>query len=258
MNFNVVFLIIALVLPSRFVFSCELAQAKLKLIKYQWLTNEFPPYSYRNEQGKLVGISTDVLMLVYETLGIAIDIKDIPSLPWARLYYNLINHQQYAAFTMTDTPKRKKQFKLIAIPSTSVNISIMVLASKKHLFAKKPIEQLTIGVVRDGIGQQMLNFHHIKAQRSVSVEVNSMLEMLVSNRIDAVAVAENPALFQFNKLYNNSETIVPIYDLASGKFANFIFHNNSSNCATNLFTRTLKKLDEQGQINNIRKKYLQD
>lgn len=90
-------------------FACELAQVKASLAKLTWVTEDYPPYNYIDANGQLTGIFTDSLVLIYQTMGIDIDVKDIAVIPWARLYNQLTYEHGVAAFSMTTTVERSKR-----------------------------------------------------------------------------------------------------------------------------------------------------
>ena len=85
---------------SAFSFECNEERAKKILTDYQWYSEDYPPYNYKNKQGKLVGIYPDILMQVSEELDINIKLEDVVIVPWARLFYTLENSLEHAAFTM--------------------------------------------------------------------------------------------------------------------------------------------------------------
>lgn len=250
-----VVLIVTFLLSSVQVLACDEQDAKLILSQYQWLTEDYPPYNYQNEHGELIGISTEILFAVYHQLDIELPKKNITLVPWARLYHNLENYPEYAGFSMVNTPERNTKFKLVAMPIPS-KTSIMIMADKKLLLEKKPLEKLIIGVVREDIGQQLLNMRNIPAKQVVTSSASNMIQMLINNRVDAIAYTEDVALFQYNKLEVKKGHIVPLYLLDEDSFNNYVFYKNTPACVINLFTKTLAILNKQGILIKIINKYL--
>lgn len=248
-------LIFIFLISSIPVQACNEHDAKLILSKYQWLTEDYPPFNYQSESGELIGIVTDILYLVYNELDIEFPKQHIALVPWARLYHNLENYPQYAGFSMVNTPERKKKFKLVAVPLPT-KTSIMVMADKKSLLENKPQKELTIAVVRQDIGQHLLNIHNIPAKQEVTTSANSMLKMLISNRVDAIAYGEEVAVFKFNNLDIKKGNIVPIYLLDGNSFNNYVFHKDTPACVINLFTKALEVLNNKGELIKISSKYL--
>ncbi len=258
--------------------TCDRQETKLLLSQYQWLTEDYPPFNFTDENNKLVGISTEVLQLVYQTLSLELATQDITILPWARLYRSLEYSQKYAAFSMINTPKRAKSFKLVPFPQP-VKVSIMAMSYNQDILINKlknkKISELTIAVVRQDIGQQLLNENYIVGNQIETVSSNGMLKLLISKRVDAIAYAEDVAYFQLSKL-NSTNTnaeigaetnidkdsykykIVPIVKLSSNTetYTNYAFHKDTPECVTQLFSQTLIQLGKLGEIKKIRAKYL--
>ena len=227
---------------------------KKTLADYQWFTEDYPPYNYQNEQGELVGIYPEVLTLVYKELNLNINTKSIMIVPWARLYYTLEHSLEHAAFSMIKTPEREKKFQLVPLP-VETKVSIMVLNENRHILAKKSLEDLTYSVVRQDIGEHLLDKQLNINNKVKTTSASSMLNMLIHRRVHAVAYSELVAYFQIDKIGYTSQKIVPIYTLKDGLKTAFIFHKNTPTCVTQLFHQAMSSLDERGEISRVLKKY---
>jgi polar amino acid transport system substrate-binding protein len=235
--------------------TCNEEKAKNALAQYQWLTEDYPPYNYKNKQQQLVGISTEILALVYKELAISFAAKQILMVPWARLYYNLENYSQYAAFTMMQTSARSHKFELVTLPIPT-KVSIMVLADNKALMQAKSLAEFTIAVVRKDIGKQLLDHAGIAAKQVETTSASSMLKMLYHHRVDAIAYTETVAFFQLAKLGFNKNKLKTIYTLDNQSIPAYVFYKGTSQCVTQLFARTIAKLQQQGKLDAILRKYL--
>lgn len=235
-------------------FECSKQQAKEIITNYQWYTEDYPPYNYINKHGELVGIYPDVLQLVYNELDLDINPNEIVTVPWARLFYTLETSAKHAAFSMLKTPERAKKFQLVTLP-VMTRVSVMVLNENKHLLTKKNLEDLTYSIVRQDIGEHLLDSHLNIKHKVKTTSANSMLGMLLHNRVDAIAYAELVAHFQMNKLGYANKTLVPIHTLKDQLKTSFVFHKGTPECVTELFAQTISTLDEKGEITRIVKKY---
>ena len=240
---------------SGFSFADENQAAKDQLASYKWLAEDYPPYNYIDESGRLTGIFTDLLLRVYDELELKLSVDDIQVVPWAQLYYKLENHSGFAGFSMVNTVEREKEFKLINAPIFT-KISIMVLNEKQKELKSTPHEELTIAVVREDIGKQLLDTRGIKAKQVVTNSASNMLKLLLHNRVDAIAYEEEVALFQMKKLGLQIKGIMPIYFLDES-YSAFTFHKDTPERVIKLFSEALERLHERGEIEKIRKKYLQ-
>jgi len=254
LHFSLALLLLSVL--SHPVSACNKKASREVLANYTWLAEDYPPYNYHDKSGNLVGIFTDTLKLIYDDLNIPLSITDIMITPWARLYYNLENEEEYAAFSMVRTKERDKKFTLIPLPIPA-KISIMVLKQKQSALKKVRPEDLTIAVVRQDIGHQLLDSQKFPADQAVTTSAYSMLKMLVHQRVDAIAYSENVARFQYNKLKVTADDLVSLYVLDDNAYTNYVFHKNTSHCVVDLFRKTIEKLHKQGKIMPVVKKYLQ-
>ena len=235
--------------------ACDEQQAKEYLANYKWLTEDYPPFNYLDEQGELIGIATDTLLRVYQELEIKLTSRDILIVPWARLYYNMETYDDYAAYSMIYTDDRAKAFQLVTTP-LKVQVSIMVLEERKKELEDKALRELKIAVVREDIGHQLIESQNITAKQVITTSASSMLQMLLHHRVDAIAYAEDVAIFQFNKLALDQRNIVPVHRLNAGSLNSFVFHKTTPKCVTSLFAKTMQKLHNKNELKTIRDKYL--
>ena len=235
--------------------ACELKTAKATLANYIWLTEDYPPYNYHNTSGKLVGIFPEILYLIYQELNIDLNSENIQVVPWARLYFSLEKESIYAGFSMTSTPMRALKFTLVPIPLSS-KISILVLSQNKEKLQSIPKSELTIAVVREDIGMQLLKKLDFPAKQIETGSASNILKMLFYKRVDAIAYSENVAYFQYNKLGLSNDELVPLYTLDEDASTNYVFHKSTSACVINLFSESINRLHQQGKLEPIKNKHL--
>jgi len=235
--------------------ACELSVDKAYLAEYKWLTEDYPPYNYTDESGVVVGIFSDVLVSVYEELEIKFDRNNISIVPWARLYHAIQNDIGFAGFSMANNPEREKLFTLVPLPIVT-KTSIMALSEKKPQLLKVSVNDLTIAVVRQDVGQLRLNKANIVARQIETISAFSMLKMLIHKRVDAIAYAEDVAHFQYNQLELTEDLLVPLYVLDDKSLASYAFSKKTPLCITDLFAKTINKLHLRGDIQSIKDKYI--
>lgn len=249
-------LVIALLLTaySSFSFCCDDITAKSILSKLQWQTEDYPPYNYLNSSGELVGIFPEVLILIYKKLGIHLNIEDIAVVPWARLLQSVESYPQHAAFSMVTTTERAHKYKLVPLPVIT-KISIMALNQNKNEIIKKNIDELMIAVVRGDIGQDLLNSQKVYAQQIETTSAFSMLQMLIHQRVDAIAYSEDVTYFQLEKLELKTSEITPIHSLSDRSFVNYVFHKNTPECVLNIFEYAIAELNEERKLKSVWQKH---
>ncbi|PCH97210.1 MAG: hypothetical protein COB83_02865 [Gammaproteobacteria bacterium] len=233
---------------------CNEPQAKKILTNYQWYTEDYPPYNYKNKQGALVGIFPDTLKLIYKELNLSINIDEALIVPWARLFYTLETSTKHAAFSMYETPERMKTFQLISLPIVT-QVSVMVLAENQDILTKKPLSELTFAVVRQDIGEHLITKTLGVTNKVATNSATSMINMLIYKRVEAIAYSSLVVNFQLSRLGLTDKKLISIYKAHDRFKTSFIFHKNTPACVTQLFTQTISSLDEKGELTKIFKKY---
>lgn len=150
-------------------------------------TIEEPPFNFVDHDGRLTGISVDVVTELLRRSG---DKGDITLIPWARAYQEAQRTAGVVLFTAARTPEREDKFHWI---TDVVQNSWGFFAAKKLQFDINSLDDLKavsrIGVLRGGAREKYLmenGFSNI-----VPVTTFRQLErMLENNRIDLFFYAE--------------------------------------------------------------------
>lgn len=235
--------------------ACDKKAAMKVLQDYIWLTEDYPPYNYFDLHGNLAGMSVDILELVYEELQLPLNRNDVRVIPWARLVRDLKVSSKFAAFTMVYTEKRAQEYTLIST-SLPTTISIMVLDETLEKLKQKPLNELTISVVRKDIGQLSLELMGVKAKQVPTTTHESMVNMLYRHRVDAIAFNEELVEFFYNNDTSAEHTIKTLHVLQSNLANNYVFHKDAPQCATQLFTEALARVNKSGVLQEISQRYL--
>jgi ABC-type amino acid transport substrate-binding protein len=243
-----------LTLYSSLSFCCDESAAKSFLAKLKWQTEDYPPYNYLNSSDELVGIFPEILTLIYNKLEIKLNTQNIAVVPWARLLQSVKRYPDYAAFSMVTTMKRAQTYQLVPLPVVT-KISIMVLNQNKGAINSKKVDELNIAVVRGDIGQDLLNSQNISAAQIETTSAFSMLQMLIHQRVDAIAYSEDVTYFQLEKLDLKNNAITPIYSLSDQSFVNYAFHKSTPDCVINMFENTITKLNEERKLKSVWQKH---
>ncbi|WDE00073.1 substrate-binding periplasmic protein [Thalassomonas actiniarum] len=146
-----------------------------------YTTEDYPPFNYR-EQGKLTGISIEILNQVWQELGVAPQKIDV--MPWARAFKELQQNSHHVLFAVSKTAKREQMFKW-ACPISTVQVVLVALKSRNitinHL---NELKDYRIGTVRSDAGEHILR-HEVALGDNISsnVSIQSNLVLLDKNRI---------------------------------------------------------------------------
>jgi len=245
-----------LIFYSSLSFCCDESVAKSFLATLKWQTEDYPPYNYLNSSDELVGIFPEVLTLIYNKLDIKLNIQNIAVVPWARLLQSVKHYPDYAAFSMVTTTERAQKYQLVPLPVVT-KISIMVLNQNESVINNKKLDELIIAVVRGDIGQDLLNSQNILATQAETTSAFSMLQMLIHQRVDAIAYSEDVTYFQLEKIDLKNSAITPIYSLSDQSFVNYVFHKNTPDCVINIFEETITELNEERKLKPVWQKHFE-
>lgn len=167
----------------------------------EYISEQYAPYNYRDDQGIPQGMAVEVLKKVWETLEITP--QNIHIFPWARGYSLALNQKNTMLFSTTRSPSRENLFKW-ACPI--IDIRIVLISLKKNKMNIRSIEdakQFKVVAIKSDIGQQLLldkAFHEDKIY--LSNFLASAIRMLKYGHVDLLSSAE---ITTFSKLQDMGE-----------------------------------------------------
>ncbi|MFE8070878.1 transporter substrate-binding domain-containing protein [Marinobacteraceae bacterium S3BR75-40.1] len=245
---KLIIVVLALMLPG------WAASESLKDIR--WMSEQYPPYNYVDDNGTPKGVTFDVLFKMFEKIGYKLPKGDVEFLPWARSYRTLQSDPHTALFSMTYTPEREKLFQFVGpiIPS-----KIGVIAKKSRglsVASADDLNGLTIGAIRDDIGHQMLQSQGVK-DGSIHLMSNTrnMLKMLQRDRVDAVAYGNDIALWNLKQMGADTSEYEVVYILKDGKMG-YAFHKDTDPALLKKLQAALDQLKADGSVESISNQYL--
>lgn len=221
-----------------------------------WMSEQYPPYNYVDEDGTPKGVTFDVLFKMFERVGHSLPPSEIDFLPWARSYRTLQDEPNTALFSMTYTDERQKLFKFVGpiIPS-----KVAVISRKDRnldINSAKDLNNLKIGAIRDDIGEQMLLSLGVnKSAINQSSNTENMLKMLQHGRVDAVAYGFDIVLWNLKKMGEDPNNYEVTYTLKEGEMG-YAFHKDVDPAVLEKLQKALDELKADGTVEQISAKYL--
>lgn len=234
-----------------------LAEAVQQIENMQWMTEQYPPFNYKDEQdGQLKGITVDILMEMFHKIGVKLTRDDLKILPWARSYNILLEKPGTALFSTTYTIERLQHFKFVG-PIIPTQVSIIAAKSKGlEIASVEAMNRLKIGVVRDDIGDQLIRAQGVKDQ---AIHPNhsafNMVQMLDKNRLDAIAYAEDIAKHQFLQAGMDPKDYESVYVLQKSHMG-YSFHKSTDPRILEPLRKALDELRADGTVDKIYARYL--
>ena len=239
----------------------EAAQASAEVVKsleqMEWITEQYPPHNYLDpEDGQVKGFSVDILLALFEKLGVKKSRRDIKVLPWARGYQTALEKPRTALFSMTHTEERQQLFKLVG-PIAPTQVSIIAKKSRKlKIESVADMNRLRIGVIRDDIGDQLIRKLGLSSKAiHTKAAADNIVRMLYRDRLDAIAYADDIARHHTKLAGLDPSQLESVYVLMESHLA-FAFHHSTDPEVLAAVQGALDELREDGTVGPIRSRYL--
>lgn len=249
------FCLLAWLIPAVGALAMSAEEAARRLEALTWYSEEYPPYNFKSSNGQPTGIAVDILMAAFKKIGAKITPDDIKIVPWNRGYKYIQNKPGTALFSMTYTPERQKIMKFVG-PSAPSNISVIVpKASEKNAGTAADLNKLTIGVVRDDVGDQLIR--HFAVSDSAIVRKNSLKQLLYllnTGRVDGIAYAVSVFNFAVKRSGRNPKNYRESLVLKKGQVG-YAFHNATDSDVLAPLQKAIDELAADGTIDRINAKY---
>lgn len=238
------------------LFVCSGMASAQSLDDLTLVTEQYPPYNFE-EDGKLQGISVDLLMAALDEAGSNLTKSDIRLLPWAKGFEMAQNKQGTVLFATTRTEERDDLFQWVG-PITSTKISLM--ARKDSNIQIDSLDDIdskgyTIGVVRDDVGEHLLQDGGVpKANIDSVAKAVLNIKKMERDRIDAWAYEENVALWMIRSNGFEPDNYEPVYELKKGKLY-YAFHKDTPDSKVNALQKAVDKVKASDKYEQILNKY---
>ncbi len=204
-----------------------------------YITEQFPPFSYQ-EDGKLQGISVDLLEKMLGHTNTTLNRSEIKVLPWAQGYQMALQDNNTVIFSTGRIPEREALFKWVG--PISPTKAVLFALKEKHIKINSSgdLKALKIGVIKDSAEGPLV----IKAGASPSnlVERNNsteLIDMLKAGTIDAWAYPDLVGIWLADKAGLNASEYEIVYQLDNGTPLYYAFNRNISNSTVQSFQQAL-------------------
>lgn len=241
------FYVIILTFTIAFLFSQSINDLKL-------YTEQYPPFNFE-ENGELKGITVDLITKMLETAGSELGKSDIQLLAWARAYNLTLENENTCLFATTRTEDRENKFKWVG-PIAPTKISVLALKERKiSINSAADLKQYDIGVIRDDVGQQLLEKLDMKKNIQKVADNKLNMRKITNNRIDLWAYEENVAKWQLKSAGYDPNNFETVYTLKKAQLY-FALNKNTNEKIVNKLQNSLDTLKENGTYQKILDRYL--
>ncbi|MGE1152801.1 bifunctional diguanylate cyclase/phosphodiesterase [Pseudomonas kitaguniensis] len=145
--------------------------------------NAWPPFEYRDENGRYQGLAADYVRLIQDRLGVRI--KRVEAASWADVLEQAKNNQLDLLPGIMSTPERQG---FLAFTRPYLDFPIVILAHEGGAKPRnlKDLYGLKIAVVENYATHELLRTHHPDLNLVTMPNVSSTLQALATDEVDAV------------------------------------------------------------------------
>lgn len=160
-----------------------------------YITEQFPPYNFQ-EDGKLQGISVDMIEMVWERMGEDLNRSIIELLPWTEGYQRALDEKNTVLFSTARLPQREQLFKWAGPIGPIRNVLLAKKDRNLNISKAEDLKNYRIGAIKEDSAVQMLLDKGLKKEDLV-LEATSgqVIEMLQNNSIDAWAYGDTAGIW---------------------------------------------------------------
>ena len=238
--------------------STELFAEQQLLPKLRVVTESFPPYSFKNEQGKIDGAVTLVVQALLKKGGLPTDIE---IMPWARAYSTALVEPNVLIYSIVRIPEREALFYWLA-PVTAINIGVYTMPNTKsaELTDLTKLDHMTIGVMRGSSSIEFFkSFRNIENKNLLEMaSFNQLYKMLQYRRIN-FALAPELLIKYLDMKYHTPVDLrpIPIYKLPLQQQSTMYIglSKKSSPAVVKRFQQAIAEMQQQGDIRTIVDQY---
>ncbi len=221
------------------------------------MTEVYPPFNMEID-GKLTGISVDVLDAMLELLNTGQTREDIILSNWSRAYTMAEKRKNHMVFSTTRTSQRESLFKWVG-PVSKITIGIIAPKEKGIVINKfSDLNQYRIGTVLKDIGEQTLleggilkkQIHSISGKNSIDLSFKKM----ENDRIDLFAYATKGAMYEAKVKGHDVNDFEVIYTVKEGDLY-YAFNKETSDEIITQWQNALDAVKANGLYDEIVKRY---
>lgn len=216
-----------------------------------YITEQLPPFSYQ-EDGKLQGISVDLLEKMLEHMNATLNRSEIKLLPWDQGYQMALQDNNTVIFSTGRIPDREALFKWVG-PISSIKVVLFAL-NEKHtkINSSGDLRALKIGVVKDSAEGPVV----IKAGANPGnlVERNNttqVIDMLRAGTIDAWAYPDLVGVWLADKAGLNASEYEVVYQLTKESPLYYAFNRNTSDSTVQAFQAALNQTKKGKEASGV-------
>ena len=225
-----------------------------------YITQEFPPYNFKGEGGKTVGINTDILVEMLKKMGSSQARKDIKIQPWVRGYRTTQEPGNLnVLYSTLRTEKREDLFKWVGPLSKGSNDLIVLKGNPKKVMinSDEDYKKFKYAVIRDGLGDLLMKEWGVpKKNISQSTKFFAMVKKLQDGKVDAISYNGLVAKYLLKKQGLNPSDFESAVSIPIGEHY-FAFNKTIDDDIVQAHQKALEEIQaDKALVQSIQDKYL--
>ncbi|MCB1980290.1 MAG: transporter substrate-binding domain-containing protein [Burkholderiaceae bacterium] len=220
------------------------------------LTEEYPPYNY-TENGKITGLSTEVVEAVLKELHLQ---GEFQSLPWARAYETARTTPGVLIYSIGRTPERDKLFQWVGVIATTQYYLFGQPGRNYQVDSLEAAKKYRIATVNEDLGEQFLVARGFvkgkNLQPSVKYELN--YEKLKLGRVDLWIMNELTASHLARQAGDDPDrTLARVYRIPElgGEGYYMAFGKQTPDATVERFRQALARVQKSGRYEQLQRKW---
>lgn len=154
-------------------------------------TEQWPPNNYLDDNGKVIGIATEKVRLLFDKAGIKYTIE---LMPWARAYHKTLHNPNTAIYSIMRSQSREALFQWVCPLVDPTPIFFYKLASRTDIIINnlEDVKKYLISVSKNEFDHQYLRANGFVVSKDyyVSFDDKTLLKKLLNGRIDLMMGTE--------------------------------------------------------------------
>lgn len=218
-----------------------------------YITDEYPPFNFE-EDGKLKGISVDLMEKMLSHIDSDLNRSNIELLPWYQGYQATIEDKNSVFFSVPRLPGWEALFKW-AGPISPIQTVVFAM-DERAVKINSPAEmnRYRIGVVRGSAEQQLLTSLGVNTKNLVlEDDADTIVRKLKSGSIDidAFAYSEIPGIWLINKSGIIPKDYDIVYDLKDEVELYYAFNKEIPDSVVSAFQRAMDQTKQEKGLEGI-------
>ncbi|MCK5311505.1 MAG: transporter substrate-binding domain-containing protein, partial [Desulfobacteraceae bacterium] len=230
--------------------------AKLQVVNIlNVLTHDKPPLSYE-ENRQITGFATKIIESVLNKAKIK---HFITVYPWDESYAKVLAKENSMIYPLARTFKRELKFIWIG-PFADNSIYLFQLHGTKkiNIMSNSNIKDYKVGTVSNSPAHQFLTEQKITKDLILADEHTSNIKKLYNKQLDLIAGNEFELIYKIKKLGLNSNNLTKVSCLIQNKGYYLGFNKLTSKSLINKVQTAFDQLQNQGEIEAIKNKFLEN